>query len=210
MHLESSDGPSAIAALAKAGRSFYQRGWVLGTGGNFSAVLSRHPLRLVITASGLHKGELHKEDFLIVDESGTVVTGIGKPSAEAILHLTIAESAKAGAILHTHSTWGTILSEAHWPDGGIEIEGYEMLKGLAGVVTHQHHEWIPILENTQNYPPLSREIANLLASHPEIHGILLRRHGLYTWGRDIFEARRHVEILEFLFEVVGRLYISER
>ena len=79
-----------------------------------------------------------------------------------------------------------------------------MLKGLAGVTTHQHSEWVPILENTQDYAALAREVGRLLEEKPAIHGFLLRRHGLYTWGKDVFEARRHVEILEFLFEVLGR------
>jgi methylthioribulose-1-phosphate dehydratase len=39
---------------------------------------------------------------------------------------------------------------------------------------------------------------------PPGHGFLLSRHGLYTWGRDLAEARRHVEIFEFLFECVAR------
>jgi methylthioribulose-1-phosphate dehydratase len=195
-------------ALAKAGRSFYKRGWVFGTAGNFSAVLSRQPSRLAITASGLHKGELEEKDFLIVDDSGNVLNGAGRPSAETTLHIAIAQATSASAILHTHSVWATILSEAHASNGGMELNGYEMLKGLAGVTTHEHREWIPIFENTQTYTTLARQMADLLAGDPAIHGILLRRHGLYTWGRDIFEARRHVEILEFLFEVAGRLHLN--
>ncbi|MBV8551778.1 MAG: methylthioribulose 1-phosphate dehydratase [Acidobacteriaceae bacterium] len=202
--MHSYDFRSAATALAEAGRSFYERGWVLGTAGNFSAVLSREPLQLAITTSGLHKGELGAEDFLIVDESGNVLKGAGKPSAETLLHVAIAQSARAGAVLHTHSVWATLLSDLHAASGGFAIEGYEMLKGLAGVVTHEHTEWLPILENTQNYSLLAAEIASIIVSSPRIHGFLMRRHGLYTWGKDIFEARRHVEILEFLFEVVAR------
>jgi methylthioribulose-1-phosphate dehydratase len=44
----------------------------------------------------------------------------------------------------------------------------------------------------------------MLARYPEAHGFLIRRHGLYTWGRDLDQARRHVETLEFLFEVIAR------
>ncbi len=202
------DIPRATAALAKAGKSFYERGWVLGTAGNFSAVVSREPLRLAITATGLHKGELEDKDFLIVDGNGAVLTGEGRPSAETVLHISIARATGAMAILHTHSTWATLLSEAHGATGGIELEGYEMLKGLAGVTTHEHREWVPILENSQDYLQLASQIHDLLAWKPAIHGILLRRHGLYTWGRDILEARRHVEILEFLFEAAGRLQMN--
>jgi methylthioribulose-1-phosphate dehydratase len=79
-----------------------------------------------------------------------------------------------------------------------------MLKGLAGVRTHQHREWIPILENSQDYDALARSVERVLGDHPGSHGFLLRRHGLYTWGHDLSEAKRHVEILEFLMEVLGR------
>ena len=79
-----------------------------------------------------------------------------------------------------------------------------MLKGLAGVTTHEHREWLPIVENSQNMHTLAEEIKELLNAHPGAHGFLLRRHGLYTWGSSLAQAKRHVEILEFLLEAVGR------
>lgn len=199
------DIPTATTGLAKAARSFYKRGWVLGTAGNFSAVVSRNPLHLAITATGLHKGQLRPEDFLIVDAKGAVLTGDGRPSAETVLHLSIARATGAAAVLHTHSIWATVLSDVHSAAEGLELEGYEMLKGLAGVTTHEHREWVPILENSQDYLQLASEMTDVLAARPAVHGILLRRHGLYTWGRDVPEGRRHVEILEFLLEAAGRL-----
>jgi methylthioribulose-1-phosphate dehydratase len=200
----SNDFRTIAKELAELGKSFYGRGWVFGTSGNFSAVLSQDPLRLAITASGAHKGELRTQDFLMIDKSGAVLEGSGKPSAETLLHLSIARPLASGAILHTHSVWATILSETYAAAGGIAVEGYEMVKGLAGVPTHQHREWIPILNNTQDYAALADEISGLLEKNSSLHGFLLRRHGLYTWGDSIFEARRHVEILEFLLEVLGR------
>jgi len=79
-----------------------------------------------------------------------------------------------------------------------------MLKGLGGVTSHEHREWLPILENSQDIPALARQVEATLQRHPGAHGFLLRAHGLYTWGCDLVEARRHVEILEFLLEVLGR------
>jgi methylthioribulose-1-phosphate dehydratase len=49
-----------------------------------------------------------------------------------------------------------------------------------------------------------QQVEAILTEQPNVHGFLIRRHGLYTWGRDLDEAKRHVEILEFLFEVIGR------
>jgi methylthioribulose-1-phosphate dehydratase len=192
------------AAIAEIARGFYQRGWVLGTSGNFSAVLSREPLRLAITSSGLDKGLIDAANILEVDEAGSVVSGAARASAETLLHIEIARRRGAGAVLHTHSVWSNILSEAFAPQGGIAISGYEMLKGLDGIQSHDEHEWVPILENSQDMSALSGVVGGTLDRFRGCHGFLLRRHGLYTWGQDLAEAKRHVEIFEFLLEVIGR------
>jgi methylthioribulose-1-phosphate dehydratase len=200
----SKDFAAAAASLAEIGRGFYTRGWVLGTSGNFSAVLSGEPLRFAITSTGVDKGALTAAHILEMDDRAGVVRGNGRPSAEALLHVAIVRGLGAGAVLHTHSVWSTVLSGSHASQGGVAIEGYEMLKGLAGVRTHQHREWLPILENSQDMEELSARVATTLRQNPGIHGFLLREHGLYTWGQSLREAKRHVEILEFLVEVVAR------
>jgi methylthioribulose-1-phosphate dehydratase len=97
-----------------------------------------------------------------------------------------------------------VLSDLHAHDGGFSIEGYEMLKGLTGVSSHEHREWIPIVDNDQDMPRLAQRVGTLLDEHRDAHAFLLRRHGLYTWGETLADAERHIEILEFLFETVGR------
>mgnify|MGYP000899216637 CR=1 FL=1 len=191
--------------LSEAGYEFYRRNWVLGTSGNFSAVMEREPLKLCITASGNEKGSLDETHFLEIDDNAEVLQGFGTPSAETLLHLTIYRFfPHSGSILHTHSVWGTILSDVFYEKGFIEISGYEMLKGLSGIKTHEHTEQVPIIENSQDYIALSHVIENVLRENPNCHGVYLRRHGLYTWGKDVKEAKRHIEIFEFLFEVLGR------
>jgi methylthioribulose-1-phosphate dehydratase len=196
---------SAVAAeLAQLGRGFYTRGWVLGTSGNLSAVVSRDPVRLAITSSGVDKGKLAEDDILLIDGDGKLLEGNGRPSAETLLHLAVVRLRGAGAVLHTHSVWSNILSDACFGEGGVTIEGHEMLKGLQGVQTHEHSEWLPIIENSQDMASLASTVEQVLTRNPDAHGFLLRRHGLYTWGSDLAEAKRHVEILEFLLEVIGR------
>lgn len=191
--------------LARAGREFYRRGWALGTSGNYSALRSRDPMRVCITASGVDKGGIDETNFLELDGNAEILQGFGKPSAETLLHLNVYRlRSDAGAVMHTHSVWGTLLSDEFFSGGAIKIDGYEMLKGLAGVTTHEHTEYVPIIENSQDYVALSHVLENVLSGNPYAHGIYLRRHGLYTWGKDIAEARRHIEIFEFLFEVLGR------
>ena len=189
--------------LAEVGRLCYARGWAFGTSGNFSAVVGRAPLTVAITTSGVDKGLLEANQIVEIDEERHVLRGSGHPSAEAALHLAIVRARGAGAVLHTHSVWSTILSDAG-TDGSLVIDGYEMLKGLDGVRTHEHEERLPIVENTQDWAGAVPRVEAALRDHPTAHGFLIRRHGLYAWGRDLADAKRHVEILEFLFEAMGR------
>jgi methylthioribulose-1-phosphate dehydratase len=195
---------AAAAGVVELGRRAHARGWALGTSGNFSAVAAQAPLRLAITASGIDKGQLAAGHVVLVDDRGRVITGDGRPSAETAIHLAVVRARGAGAVAHTHSLWATLLSEAHAGAGGLAIEGYEMLKGLGGVSTHAHREWLPIVENAQDWESEAPRLEAMLAANPSAHGFLIRRHGLYTWGRDLAEVGRHLEVLEFLLEAMGR------
>jgi len=159
----------------------------------------------------LDKTFLTERDFLEIDERGNVLDGHGKPSAETALHLLLASMRDTlGCVLHTHSVWNTLLSEQYVSQGGFAISGYEMLKGLEGVKTHKHREWIPVFDNDQDVPVLAEKVAAELERDPAAHGFLIAGHGLYTWGDNLAQARRHVEIFEFLFEVAGRREFASR
>jgi len=217
VHAASDDAATGLRAI---GREFHARGWSLGTSSNYSVVLARDPLELLITASGKDKSALGPDDFVRVDASGHLLdpaaAGGRKSSAETLLHCLIAEQIPdVGAVLHTHSVWGTMLSRAGLPPGeqlgSLRIAGYEMLKGLEGITTHEAHADVPIFANSQDMPELADRIQNVFAAAdwsaagpPPLHGFLLSGHGLYTWGRTLAEARRHIEIFEFLFEVTAR------
>ncbi len=196
-----------INGLRRVGHQLWNRGWSLGTSSNYSVVIDRNPLRILITASGKDKGHLEPNDFVIVDEHGAVTTpDQRKGSAETLLHCTAASQCGAGAVLHTHSVWATTLSQQFFPLGGVRIDGFEMLKGLSGISTHDASCWLPIFDNTQDIPNLQSQVVKYLNEHPEemCWGYLIRRHGLYTWGKDLGEATRHLEVLEFLLECLGR------
>jgi methylthioribulose-1-phosphate dehydratase len=201
------DRNATAASLQDIGALFYSRGWSVGTSSNYSVVLGRDPLKLLLTASGKDKRSLARDDFLIVDEHGRAAEATAlKPSAETMLHVVAAQQPGVGAVLHTHSVWATMLSDIHFKAGGLEIEGYEMLKGLAGIATHETRYWLDIFDNTQDIAALAKQVSAKFADAktPLRHGYLIRKHGLYTWGKDLAEARRHVEIFEFLLEVIAR------
>ena len=191
--------------LCRAVAELAAQGWCQGTGGNFSVTLDREPLRLLITRSGVHKRHLAPENLMVIGPEGRPVDGeTGRPSAEALLHARIVEATAAGSVLHVHSVPNTLLGEHFAERGGFVLRGYEMLKGLEGITTHETDVFVPVLPNSQDMPALAGEVDRLLAERPGLHGFLLSGHGLYAWGASLEQAHRHVEIFEFLFECAAR------
>jgi methylthioribulose-1-phosphate dehydratase len=205
---DTSSFQSEAEALCATARWCYARGWVPATSGNFSV---RNPAgaHILISPSGLDKGVMTTAHLLETDLDGRPADPARKPSAETRLHAVIYRARpEATAILHVHTVWNTILSGRFEAAGYLGLENYEILKGLAGVLTHEHQERVPILANSQNYEKLAADLGTALRIFPEAHGVLLSRHGLYTWGTSVADARRHLEALEFLFEVEGRRLIG--
>ncbi|MCE2805723.1 MAG: methylthioribulose 1-phosphate dehydratase, partial [Gemmataceae bacterium] len=196
-----------VEGLRDAGRLFHGFKWSLGTSSNYSVVLQRNPLRLLLTSSGNDKRLLRECDFVVVDEHGKslVDPAHGKPSAETGLHLLLAELPETGAVLHTHSVWSTLLTD-RFGEVGFTLERFEMLKGLDGITTHEASKLVEVFANDQDITRLAGRVrARVLDTEkPLKHGFLLERHGLYAWGKSLAETRRHIEIFEFLFEVLGR------
>ena len=218
------DTADPIEGLRAIGQEFHARGWSLGTSSNYSVIAERDPLELFITASGKDKSALCRDDILRVNAAGELLDPVAsagrKSSAETLLHCLIAELVPdVGAILHTHSVWGTILSRDALASGeqlgSLCIGGYEMLKGLEGITTHETVSLVPVFANSQDMVELSGRIRDVFNDgttsqgtasglQPPLHGFLLAGHGLYTWGKSLAAARRHIEIFEFLFEVTAR------
>ena len=189
-------------SLCWAITDIHAKGWASGTGGNFSVVLSQQPLALLMAPSGVDKGLLQPEDLIEVNAHGEVLAGQGRASAETLLHLAIVQHTQAGAVLHTHSVFNTLLSDYYQPQGHLLLSGYEMLKGLEGIRTHTAIVQLPIVANSQDMTVLSEALRSHLPN--PAHGVLIAGHGLYVWGKTLFQARRHLEILEFLLELTYR------
>lgn len=181
--------------MIAAGRLFHQRGWVPATGGNFSARLPSE--RMLITASGWHKGELSAEAFLVADLDGRPEDPARKASYETLLHCQLyRHDAAIGAALHTHSVANTLLSRRF---GSIRLAGYELLKILPGISTHDAAVEIPVFDNDQDIARLASRVDAHMKNHA-VPAYLIAGHGLYAWGSTVAQARHRVEALEFMFE----------
>lgn len=189
--------------LADVIRWFHTKGWAPATSANYSF---RNPApeesTYTISRSGVDKGAFEVDDFLVVDQRGQPLEAYRqwKPSAETLLHAMLYQQPGVNAVLHTHSVVNTVVSRWFLREKGISISGFELLKGLEGITTHDTAVFLPIFENMQDMAALCLSIENRLGDNFAAPGFLLAGHGLYAWGNSIAAAKRHVEAFEFLME----------
>lgn len=177
-------------------RELAQRGLTPATSGNFSLRLDAQ--HAAITVSGRDKGRLVEADVMVVDLDGQPVATEQRPSAETLLHTQLYRRfAELGCVLHTHSQNQTVASRLFAQAGHVTLQGYELLKAFRGNITHDTAIQLPVLPNSQDIPTLAARVEQLLDAGP-LWGYLIEGHGLYAWGRDMAEARRHLDAFEFL------------
>jgi methylthioribulose-1-phosphate dehydratase len=182
--------------IVSTARELAARGWTPATSSNFSMRLDE--AHAAITVSGLDKGRLTEDGVMVVDLDGRPVATEQRPSAETVLHTRLyRRDAGIGCVLHTHSLVQTVASRVFAPSGGVRLEGYELAKAIAGTTTHEAVIELPVLANSQDMPATAGQVEALLDAGP-LSGYLIAGHGLYAWGRDLAEARRHLEAFEFM------------
>lgn len=190
-----SDPAVATEAMIVAGHLFHQRGWVPASGGNFSARVAHD--RLLITASGGHKGELTPAQFLVTDLDGKALDAGRKTSYETGLHVQVyGHLADAGCVLHTHSRANTVLSRRF---ERVSLSGFELMKVLPGQPDPGETVVLPVFENDQDIARLAAKVDARMRATP-FPAYLIAGHGLYAWGRNVAQARYAVEALEFMLD----------
>ena len=189
-------------------RELAHAGWTPATSSNFSRRLDeRHA---AITVSGRDKGRLTEADIMVVDFAGKPVGNDKKPSAETLLHTQLyARYPEIGCVLHTHSVTQTVASRLFAAQGHVRFDGYELQKAFAGNSTHEGSMDVPVFPNTQDMPELAARVDAVL-DRQCLWGYLIDGHGLYAWGRDLAEARRHLEAFDFLLNCELQLRMLQR
>jgi len=187
------------AEIIDAGKFLYKQGWSPATSSNYSSRLDAQ--HIAITASGLHKGTLTKNDIMVVDLQGLPSENHLKPSAETLLHTALYTLfPTVGSVLHTHSIGATVLSRYLNSEASLVLKGYELQKAISGQITHEAALVIPIFENTQDITSLAKKTMSYFEQNKQVPAYIIRGHGLYTWGKDMKECLRHIEALEYLIQ----------
>ncbi|MGO4693159.1 methylthioribulose 1-phosphate dehydratase [Paenibacillus sp. 2TAB26] len=205
------DKQRALSDLRDVKELFASRGWFPGTSGNLSIRVGDYnpdEFQFAITASGKDKTIHTPEDYLFVDQDGKPCeTTRLKPSAETLIHCEIYKLTGAGAIFHVHTVFNSVISEYFWDRKSVPVDGVELIKGF-NIWDEEAHIDIPIVSNFAHIPSIVPEITERIVKN--IPGIVLRKHGIYAWGANAFEAKRHLEAFEFIFEYVYRLELLQR
>ncbi|KRE93045.1 methylthioribulose-1-phosphate dehydratase [Paenibacillus sp. Soil766] len=201
----------AFAELREIKANLAARGWFPATSGNLSVRVGgfeASAFTFAITSSGRDKSVQTPEDFLLVNEKGlpTEATSL-KPSAETLIHSEIYRLTGAGAIFHVHTIFNNLASELYAERGSIPVDGVELIKAF-NIWDEEAQIEIPILPNFADIPRIAELVEGAIV--PRIPGIVLRKHGIYAWGANAFEAKRHLEAFEFLFEYVYRLHVMKK
>lgn len=185
--------------IAETIRTYHQRGWSPATSTNYSFLDENNTIW--VSRSGVDKSQFSAEDFITVDKNGNATgeyAGV-KPSAETLIHCVLYELfPQTRVILHSHSVFPVLMSNMYQDQ--VPFEGYEVQKGFAGETTHEATIHIPVFDNTQDMVDFSQTLRSNQAAIRH-HSFIMRRHGTYAWGTGLFEAKRHLETLEYLSEV---------
>lgn len=197
-------GPDQTQArkLASLVRALHQTGHNPATSGNYSLRPRSQMALCFISESGIDKSQFEETNLLpVLLENAQLLDGYShrKSSAESALHLTLYQNTSAGCVLHSHLLEAILFADLFPGQASIEVGGLELLKGLSGVKTHETTVAIPCFENTQDMDDLALRLKSVLNEQPMIKGFLVRKHGLYVWGNDVDEAKRHLEVFEYLF-----------
>ncbi|MFD0682571.1 MULTISPECIES: methylthioribulose 1-phosphate dehydratase [unclassified Paenibacillus] len=201
----------AFSELRDIKTTLAARGWFPATSGNLSIRVgdfTPEQFTFAITASGKDKSVNTPSDFLLVNEQGKPTDNTGlKPSAETLIHCEIYRATGCGAIFHVHTVFNNLVSELFWERKSIPVDGVELIKGF-NIWDEEAQIEIPILPNYTDIPRIAELVEKAIV--PRIPGIMLRKHGIYAWGANAFEAKRHLEAFEFLFEYVYRLELLKK
>jgi methylthioribulose-1-phosphate dehydratase len=191
--------------LAAAIRAWHVKGWSPATSTNYSFRIEGAPQTIYVSRSGIDKSQFSADDFMEVDLNGLPMAGFEtiRPSAETLIHCTLYTLfPEMQCIVHSHSVYSVLHSSVR--ENEVVLEGYEVLKGYEGITTHETRVACPVFDNTQDMIAFGKTLT-AEKSRLTIPAFIMRKHGTYAWGKNLFDAKRHLETTEYLLEVEWKL-----
>jgi methylthioribulose-1-phosphate dehydratase len=194
---------SSASLICDLARQFYDLGWVTGTGGG---ICIRENDRVLIAPSGVQKERMTPDQMFTFSIDGTLLDRPGdpelRPSECTALFMAAIQHRDAGAVIHSHSINAMLASLLF--EREFVISELEMIKGIEGMSYHDRLV-VPIIENTARECDLAASLEAAILAYPKTYAVLVRRHGVYVWGRDWVRAKTHAECYDYLFRAAAEM-----
>ncbi|KPM03186.1 methylthioribulose-1-phosphate dehydratase-like protein [Sarcoptes scabiei] len=200
------------ALIPELCRQFYRLGWVTGTGGGISIRLNEE---IFVAPSGVQKERLQSNELFVIDIDGQI-----KQSPPSELNLKRSECTplfllayrhrNAGAVIHSHSINAVLASLIDPSAKEFRVSHQEMIKGIKKGSSDENHRYfdtliVPIIENTAFERDLTEQLEKAISSYPQTNAVLVRRHGVYVWGKTWQQAKTMAECYDYLFDYAVQL-----
>ena len=178
-------------------RSFYDLGWVTGTGGG---ICIRDGDHVVIAPSAVQKERMQPDEMFTIALDGSILSRPAdpelRPSECTSLFLKAINLRDAGAVIHTHSIHAMLATLLFGSE--FSISHLEMIKGIEGM-SYDDRLVVPIIENAAHECDLADALEEAILRYPAANAVLVRRHGVYVWGADWVRAKTQAECYDYLF-----------
>jgi L-fuculose-phosphate aldolase len=174
--------------ILEAGRRLRDRFFIASNDGNISARISEN--EVLITPTGVNKGDVTSEMILKIDMQGKVISGAGKPSSETKMHLAVYRTRPdVQAIVHAHPPTATGFAACRIRlDQDVILP--EVVFGLGKIGFAEYGT------------PTTDEIPNAVVKEiPDCEALILANHGALTVGPDVMQAYYRMEVLEMYARV---------
>lgn len=184
--------------IVEVGRRMYVKDFVASNDGNISAIIDEN--RILITPTGVCKGDLKKEDLLIVDYDGNVIEGNLKPTSEMKMHIAVYKKRKdVKAIVHAHPKAATAFAVA-----GLQLDKVtlpEVIFSLGKIAFANY--------GTPSTTQIPEEVDKVI---DDADAVLLANHGALTVGKTPLDAYFKMETLNHFAQITinSRLLGGER
>lgn len=197
---DEADARKNIVELCKL---LYDQGFMAGTAGGMSV---KDGGVIYITPSGVQKERMRANDMTMFDtEKQQYIERpdqIYKPSACVPLFKALHQHVDAGACIHTHSINAVLITLLFKEE--FRISNIENIKAIPkytepGNLKNTDTVRIPIIDNRHHEEELEETLIETLRKNPGAPAILVRRHGVFTWGSNVWKAKVIHEALDYLF-----------